>query len=260
MEITFLGTGGGRYATGLQTRKTGGIILRSEETQVHIDPGPGGLVNCHEYLDNPLDTEAILVSHAHLDHAGDAEAIIEMMTEASDKPGAVFAPESVLQGFSDLEKKVSDYHKELCAEVRELEHKSKFEFKDLKIESQNMVHGDPKTQGLKISDGKKTFGFWTDSGYSEELARFYKECETIIIYCALKKEGEKARNYTNLGQVPKIAKISNADNLIITHFGQAFLNSDIQEQENWLKDQVDAKVVFAEDGMTYPGNRSLESF
>ncbi|MFB6216464.1 MAG: MBL fold metallo-hydrolase, partial [Candidatus Aenigmatarchaeota archaeon] len=81
MKLKFLGTGGGRYVTGEQRRRTAGIVVQTEETQIHIDPGPGALVYAHEELDEPLDTDAVIVSHAHLDHSNDAEAMIEVMAE-----------------------------------------------------------------------------------------------------------------------------------------------------------------------------------
>lgn len=259
MKLKFLGTGGGRYVTARQSRRTGGIVLQTEGTQIHVDPGPGGLVQCHEDLENPLETEAVIVSHAHPDHVNDAQAIVEMMTEAGDKPGVLFASESVLSGYGDIEKCVSDYHQDLCMRVEELKDNSGFKFKDVQIESLEMFHSDPTTQGFKISTEEKSFGFWTDTEYSEELTDFYKDCDTLIIYCTRPK-GRGVRSHTSVDDVPEIVERTQVDNVIITHFGQAFLNSELKKQENWLKDEVDSKVIFAEDGMTYPGNRSLGNF
>jgi ribonuclease BN (tRNA processing enzyme) len=258
MKIKFLGTTGGRYATGLQTRKTGGILVQTEETQLVVDPGPGSLVQLHELAETPLDTDAVIVSHGHLDHFNDAEALIEMMTQASDKPGAVFAPESVLEGYGDIEKAVSDYHQDLCMTVKQLKEASSFEFKNLEIESQEMFHSDPKTVGFTIEAGKK-IGFWTDTEYSDELTEFYKGCDTLVIYCTRPK-GEGVRNHTSVSNVPEIVEETEVENVILTHFGQKFLNSDMEEQKEWLEEKTDAKVTFAEDGMQYPGNRSLGDF
>jgi ribonuclease BN (tRNA processing enzyme) len=215
-------------------------------------------VQLHELAENPLKTEALIVSHGHLDHFNDAEALIEMMTQASDKPGALFAPESVLEGYGDIEKAVSDYHQDLCMTVKQLEEKSSFEFKDLEIESQEMFHSDPKTVGFTI-EAEKKIGFWTDTEYSDELTDFYKGCDTLIVYCTRPK-GEGVRNHTSVSDVPKIVEEIEVENVILTHFGQKFLNSDMEEQKEWLKGKTDAKVTFAEDGMQYPGNRSLGDF
>lgn len=259
MELKFLGTGGGRYVTGTQKRKTGGIVLISDESQIHIDPGPGALTGSHEHLEEPGKTEAVLVSHAHLDHANDAEAIIEMMVEAYNQAGTVFANETALKGFSDLEKSISSYHQNMCMDVKTLEDESEYGFQDLEIRSQHMFHSDPKTAGFTVSDEEKTIGFWTDSEYSEELVDFYEGCDTLVVYCSRPKN-DATRSHTCLSDIPKILEQVSPKTVIVTHLGYKFLDSDLEEQEDWLKEKIDAKVVFAEDGMKFPGNRSLNAF
>lgn len=258
MKLKFLGTGGGRYVTGMQRRRTAGIILETDETKIHVDPGPGGLVYANQEED-PEETEAVVVSHAHPDHANDAEAIIEMMTEAYDNAGAVFANKSCMEGHGDIEKVISEYHKGLCLDVEQLEEGGSYEFEDLEIESQEMFHGDPHTQGLKFSTEEKTVGFWTDTEFSEELLPFYEDCDTLVIYCT-RPRGRSIKGHTSISDVPDILEASNATTAIVTHFGYAMLDNDMGEEKQWLKDQVDAKIVFAEDGMQFPGDAKLSRF
>jgi len=139
MKLKFLGTGGGRYVTGMQRRKTAGIIIETDETKVHIDPGPGALVYANQE-EEPEETEAVIVSHAHPDHSNDAEALIEMMTEAYDQPGAIFANKTAMEGYGDIEKVISEYHKDLCLDVEQLEEDGEYEFKDLEIQSQETIY------------------------------------------------------------------------------------------------------------------------
>jgi len=259
MKLKFLGTGGGRYVTAEQRRKTAGIMVNTEETQIHIDPGPGALVYTHEEIDNPEEIEAVLVSHAHPDHSNDAEPIIEMMTEGYKQSGTIFANESCLSGYSDIEKTISSYHQGLCGKVKQLEEDTEFEFKDLKIRSQQMFHSDPKTQGFVLETDEKKIGFWTDTEFSEELLEFYEGCDTLVIYCTRPK-GKGIRNHTSVGDLPDIIEAVEPKTAILTHFGYAFLESDTEEQKDWLKEECDAKIIFAEDGMEFPGNRSLGDF
>lgn len=259
MELRFLGTGGGRYVTGTQRRKTGGIVLKSEDAQIHIDPGPGAIVNTHQEVDEPSETNAVIVSHAHLDHSNDAEAIIEMMVEAYEQPGTVFANETVLKGFSDMEKKISNYHQKICMDLKTLGDGSEYSFQDLKIHSQHMFHSDPKTAGFTVSNGEKEIGFWTDTEYSDELVDFYEGCETLVVFCSRPKN-KATQSHTALSDIPEITDKISPATVIVTHFGYAFLDSDLEEQENWLDEEIEPKVVFAEDGMKFPGNRTLDAF
>ena len=259
MKLKFLGTGGGRYVTAEQRRKTAGIVVSTEKTQLHIDPGPGALVYTHQKIDKPEDTEAVLVSHAHPDHSNDAETIIEMMTEAYKKSGTIFANETCLSGYSDIEKTISSYHQNLCGKVKQLEEGSEIKFKDLKIESQQMFHSDPKTQGFTLETDEKKIGFWTDTEYSEELLDFYEDCDIMVVYCTRAKD-QGIRNHTSVSDLPDIIESVDPNTTIVTHFGYAFLDSDIEEQKKWLKGECDTKIIFAEDGMEFPGNRSLGDF
>ena len=258
MKLEFLGTGGGRYVTGMQRRKTAGIIIETKETTLHVDPGPGALVYANKDYSNPEEIEGLIVSHGHPDHSNDAEAVIEMITEGYDNACTLFANETALKGYSDVEKSVSKYHKGLCSRVETLEEGEKFEFKDLKIESQQMFHGDPKTQGFTLDDGEQKIGFWTDTEFSEELQGLYKDCNIMVVYCT-RPRGKPVKGHTSISDVPDIMP-EEASTCIITHFGYSLLDSDLEEQKKWLKEEIDGKVIFADDGMRFPGNRTLGSF
>lgn len=258
MKLKFLGTCGGRYAMGQQKRQTGGIVVETEETQIHVDPGPGALVQSHEE-ELAEDTEAVIVSHGHIDHSSDAEPIIEMIVEAYNNEGVLFANESVLRGFGDIEKRISDYHQKICSRVKKLGEETEAEFRDVEIESQEMFHSDPRTVGFTLETEEKKIGFWTDTEHSDELVDFYDGCDTLVVYCSRPKN-EGTRSHTSLEDIPKITSEIDVSTVVVTHFGFKFLESDLDEQEDWLDEEIDPKVVFAEDGMDYPGNRSLSSF
>ncbi|QKQ98443.1 MBL fold metallo-hydrolase [Candidatus Nanohaloarchaea archaeon] len=259
MKLKFLGTGGGRYVTGEQKRRTAGIIVETEETKLHVDPGPGALVYANKELENPEEVEGLIVSHAHLDHASDAEPIIEMITEAYSNQAALFANETALNGYGDIEKSVSNYHEGLCSRVEKLEEGSEYEYKDVKIASQEMFHGDPRTQGFTLETEEKKIGFWTDTQYSEELLGLYKDCDVIVIYCT-RPEGNSVKSHTAIGEVPEIMESTEASTCIITHFGYSLLDSDLDEQKEYIEERIDGKVIFADDGMEFPGNKNLASF
>ena len=45
-KIKFLGTAGARFVVTKQLRKSGGLWITLDNTNVLIDPGPGSLINC----------------------------------------------------------------------------------------------------------------------------------------------------------------------------------------------------------------------
>ena len=102
VRITFLGTGGGRFATVYQVRNTGGIYIEAE-ANIHLDPGPGAVINLNRLGVDPADTDGVLVSHCHPDHYADAEVLIEGMTRCNfSQRGLVAGSRSVIDGAKDF--------------------------------------------------------------------------------------------------------------------------------------------------------------
>ena len=68
--IKFLGTAGARFVVSQQLRKSGGIWIRLDDSNVLIDPGPGTLIRCLSSKPklNPMNLDAIILTHRHLDH------------------------------------------------------------------------------------------------------------------------------------------------------------------------------------------------
>ena len=80
MEIIFLGTGGGGKPL-KQIRLTGGFRINSKSANIHVDPGPGALINSINANQNLFDLDVVIVSHTHIDHSNDAGLLIEAMSD-----------------------------------------------------------------------------------------------------------------------------------------------------------------------------------
>src|SRR3989339_278764 len=110
--IKFLGTAGARVVLSKQLRASGGIWLSLDDTNLYIDPGPGALVHCFKSRPklDPVNLDGILLSHRHLDHSGDINAMIEAMANATfNKRGIVLAPYDALEGDPVILKYVRAY-------------------------------------------------------------------------------------------------------------------------------------------------------
>jgi phosphoribosyl 1,2-cyclic phosphodiesterase len=98
--LKFLGTAGARFVMIKQLRASGGIWISCKGTNVLIDPGPGSIVRCATSKPKlePSKLDGIILTHRHLDHAGDINVMIEAMTEGGfKKRGVVFCPEDALE-------------------------------------------------------------------------------------------------------------------------------------------------------------------
>ena len=75
--------------------------MRFGSTQIHVDPGPGALVRALTNVPpcNPRELDAIVLSHKHLDHSGDVNALIEAMTSGGfRRRGMLLAPPDAFDG------------------------------------------------------------------------------------------------------------------------------------------------------------------
>jgi phosphoribosyl 1,2-cyclic phosphodiesterase len=100
VTLRFLGTGGARWVVAKQIRSSGGFWLQADGTNVHVDPGPGALVRALGATPrcDPATLDAIVLSHKHLDHAGDVNAMIEAMCQGGWRPrGALCVPRDAVE-------------------------------------------------------------------------------------------------------------------------------------------------------------------
>lgn len=95
--ICFLGTGGSPRCMLTQVAHTGGVAINLPGFALHVDPGPGAILQANRYGLDPTALDAVYVSHAHTDHYTEANTMIEAMCRMmSQRRGHVLAPAEVL--------------------------------------------------------------------------------------------------------------------------------------------------------------------
>jgi len=115
-KLIFLGTGGDSNIVGKQSRGSGGIIVRVDGYQFHIDPGPGSLVRTRQFNINPRNNTAVICTHNHLNHAGGLNEIISAMShDGLDKRGVIIANNTVINGTELYDSFLNKRYKD-CAE------------------------------------------------------------------------------------------------------------------------------------------------
>lgn len=249
MKITFLGTGGGRFATISQKRMTGGFRIDDfSGKNFHIDPGPGALVRSFQFGLTPSKLDGIFISHAHTDHYTDGEVLIEAMTRGMTKEkGIVMGSRSVFEGFKQWGPSISKYHTGKSEKLILGPNKSKI-IGDLKIKGTKTVHGDPTCVGFQLKSKDLTISYTSDTSYFEKLANYHKDTD-ILIASVIRPGNQSIRghmcskNFKNLiNEVkPKLA--------IMTHFGFKMLNEDPVKEAKIITKDTGIKTLAAFDGM-----------
>lgn len=245
-EIIFLGSGGGRIVFIRQLRATGGFRLHLDGVRIHVDPGPGALVRCAEFRENPK-ADAILVSHAHLDHYLDVPAIIEASTDgmlATEKRLVLFASEKY---FNDglLDK----YHASALGKMVAAKEGTKAEIGGhVRIESFLLKHSDPSCVGFRFSFSKGTISYIADTAYFPGLAGHLSD---ITILNLLRPNGFGFPGHMCSDEAVKL--LSNAKHkpklVIISHLGLKTLRAGPEREARKISRDSGVRVIAAREGM-----------
>ena len=246
-EIKFLGTAGARFVVTKQMRKSGGLWLNLENTNILIDPGPGSLVRClnskPKLIPNKLN--GIILTHRHIDHSNDINIMIEAMTNGGfNKKGIVFAPNDSLENDPVILRYIRDY----LEKIEILEEKKTYTIGNIKFETPiKHIHG-VETYGLNIYGGEFQISLITDTKYFDGLEKYYKG-DILILNVVLLKNNDNIM-HLSIEDIEKIIKINKPKLSIITHFGMTIIRNKPWEIANDLSNKTNEKVIAASDGMS----------
>ncbi len=249
--IKFLGTGGARFVISSQLRATGGLWLNYGATNLYIDPGPGALVrirNSRGHLD-PANLDGIILTHKHLDHANDVNALIEAMTEGGfKKRGVLYCPADALNEDPVVFKYVRGYP----ASVETVAAGSSFTLKDVTF-TFPVRHIHPvETYGV-IFHLNKTVALITDTRFFEALPSHYR-ADMVIVNVLRSKPIEERHviDHLSIHDVARIVKEIRPEVAVMTHFGMNIIREKPHLIARKLTRETGVKVLAARDGMVLP--------
>jgi len=252
LEIIFLGTGGGRFATITQKRRTGGIRVISEQEKVnmHVDPGPGALIYSLEMGLDPQKIRAIFVSHSHLDHANDAEPLIEAMSEGTTKKrGVLVASRSVLRGNDICESSISRYHQAMPKMVIETMPGISFEVDGVNVTVCKAVHSDPDAVGFRFETKDfGSFAYMPDSEYFSGVSKFYSGLRLLIL-SVLRPSGQPWEGHMTTDDAIKVIEETQPEMALITHFGMQMILKGPEREAELIEKKTGVPTKAAADGM-----------
>lgn len=248
-QIIFLGTAGDSSVTARQWRASGGIVLKINDLQFHIDPGPGALNKAKEYGINLRGHTAILVSHAHLNHCNDLNILIEAMTLSGlDKRGVLIANKTVVQGSENYRPYLTLYHQTLLEKIIVLEDNQKAAIEIVEIHALRAEHTDPQTLGFKFFCPRFTLSYSSDTHYNRGLVSGMEGSDILILNVPYPSHKAKNLNLDREGAIKIIRKIK-PRLAIITHFGLEMLKADPLLEAREIQKQTQIQTIAAKDGL-----------
>ncbi len=248
--IKFLGTAGARFVVAKQLRSSAGILIHGDEKDIILDPGPGTLVRCASSRP-PIDVtklEALILTHAHIDHSNDVNVLIDAMTEGGlKKRGTLFAPRECLEGVNAV---VLRYLREYLQDIIILEAEERYHLDSLEF-STSVRHQHPvETYGLKINIASKRVAFLVDTKFFPQLIESYRDAD-ILVLNVVRRQQDPNRDimHLNIDDARKIISAIRPSKAVLTHFGMTMIRAKPRQVAEELSEELGLEILAASDGM-----------
>ncbi|MCK5636579.1 MAG: MBL fold metallo-hydrolase [Thermoplasmatales archaeon] len=246
-KIKFLGTAGGRFVVARQVRKSGGIWLSLDDTNVLIDPGPGSLIRILSSKPklNPRDLDGIILSHRHLDHSNDVNIIIEAMTKGGrDKKGVLFTPKDTLKGDPVVLKYIRNY----LGKIEIIKENESYKIGNISFETPiKHIHHGVEGYGFNIFGKNTSISIITDTKYFNGLESYYSG--DLLILNVVFLENKRDLEHFDIKDAEKIISANKPKLTVLSHFGMTMVNAKPWKIAEKLSNKLGVKIIAASDGM-----------
>ncbi len=258
-KITFLGTGGDSYTYAKQYRGSGGFILKIDNAQFHVDPGPGATVRAAENGINLRENTAVLVSHNHLGHCNDVNTVIDAMTYSGlDKKGVLICNTTLMNGTEKMKGYLTDFHKDCVEKIIVLEPEKKIGIQNIDIVGTKAKHTEHSI-GFKFITPNFTLGYTSDTKVTNEIIDQYEGCDVLIMN-VVAPPGVKIEGQMNCDDAVRMISKVKPKLAIITHFGLKMLKADPIYEAREIQKKTNVQVIAAKDGMVVsPGSYAAKA-
>jgi phosphoribosyl 1,2-cyclic phosphodiesterase len=267
ISVRFLGTGGARFVVAKQIRASGGMWFRfapdpgeatGPVTQMHVDPGPGALVRAMSAVPpcQPTELDALVLSHKHLDHAGDINVMIEAMTTGGfQRRGAILAPRDAFEG----DAVIFPYAAKFAAECHYLEERSgPYAVNDVELRtSVRHVHG-VDTFGIHFTYRGTTVAYMPCGRFFEGLAEDYAAHRPdVLIINVLRYRDSLKVDHLSFDEARFVLGLVRPKVAVMTHFSTKMLEQRPERLAQELEDELGFRVFAAYDGWTLDASTEI---
>ncbi len=279
-RIIFLGSGGGRHMVATQMRRTGGLYFEfgfgdlgrsgassrfqnashfenENDFAFCLDPGPGALVNAISLGLKPEKWKGVIVSHHHIDHVTDANAVLDAIVyndEKSRKYPFLIAEEHCLKqgkGKDDPYPYITKYHQELskklfAVKAGDLAKVDKLEAKA--VRSWHYTH----SIGFALNYDSLKIGCPGDGAYYPGQEKHFEGCNVLVLNVPYPKGYEipKGIHMTLDDAIALVRAIENKPRLVVlSHFFPTILRANMFKQERIFQEATKARCISAADFM-----------
>ena len=272
MELTLLGTG----CPSVDHKRFGpSNLVSTKNTKILVDCGSGITQRLHELEVSSADIDALLFTHLHSDHAVDLyQLIISSWHSYRIKPWKIYGPKGtkkfvkkIMDAWADERKLRISYEARASAkafdiQVTEFKSIGNIKIKDLSIKYFEVDHKPVKyAYGFSFTNKNKKLTISGDTRPCENLMKYAQQSDVLLHEVFIegeilqinkmrtKKTLHNVQSYhTTSTQVGKVAFISRAKKLVLTHFVPTRFNKN--NLKKVVKKDFGKDPVIGEDLMT----------
>lgn len=215
MKLTILGYWGG-YPT--RNAGTSSYLLESGGYHLWLDAGSASLIALENHVD-PLDVDAVLLSHYHHDHIADLGVF--QYTRQLKGTGEKRAPIVLIHGHTEDKENFQRLSMDRVSEGISYGENETFSIGPFDIATMRTLHPVP-CFAFRIEERAtgKVLVFTADSGYLESFVPFAKEADVLLADTNFFNGMENHRVHMTATEVGRIAKEAHAKKLVLTHLPQ----------------------------------------
>ncbi|MEW6189333.1 MAG: MBL fold metallo-hydrolase [Actinomycetota bacterium] len=246
MELIVLGASAAYPYKG---KACSGYLIKERKTNLLLDCGTGVLSNLFRWL-NPMDLDAIVITHLHTDHFLDIYPLRYFLQYDSipSLPLKVLAPPEASDFVCQLiSKKGREQFLELFA-FSSISEKIKFEIGHLKLYFYPVPHFVP-TFGVRVEGKGRKLAYSSDCSYHPKVVNLARGADMFICEATLQqKDASLQIGHLTARQAGEIAQQAKAKRLLLTHIWPPYdpLISKTEAQEVF-----DGEVILAEENRRY---------
>ncbi|HEU4384088.1 MAG TPA: MBL fold metallo-hydrolase [Anaeromyxobacteraceae bacterium] len=248
-SLKFLGTAGARFAVSTQLRHSGGLLWSLGGLRLWVDPGPGALVRALSARPpvEPSKVDALFVSHRHLDHAGDATAVVEAMTGGGfDRRGTLLAPLDALE----TEPVVFRYAQAFPARRVVLQEGAEVELgPGLRLSTPLGHDHGVETYGYRLAAAGLTAAHVVDTFWMNALPEAYGGVHLLLVNCTRLKGGDRRLLHLGADDAERLVASVRPRLAVLTHFGMQMIRARPEAVAFAISERTGVPTLAARDGM-----------
>ena len=263
VKIIFLGTAGTSSVLTKSARHSGGVIIQSDDAQIHINPGPGIVTAARASGVDLRNTICFLVTYSSLLHCNDLNLAVDIMTFGGiERRGLLVGSNSVINGSEDEHAFLSVRHKNLLEKVVVLEGDNKIGLGSVEIKAIKTESFDETAAGYKLHFPNFTLSYPGHCYLSDDLIEQLKGSDVLILPL-LKMANETEKKTLDVFAIQQIIEKVKPKLAIMTDFGTEIIREGPIDIAREIQRATGIQCLASKDGLILTpeglGQRSLVS-